>query len=516
VTSWEAPGRGRWSLEVSHFNAVFTVAYRDVYQRGQHDGLKATMARYGVPMSHLAIEFVNDRPYVGIVQLVVPPGRMATRPPPAAAVWLLARLVPVFRRRNRAARRMLKTRLWREDGRRWYEEQKPAAVAANLALQDEDVGALADDSLADHLARAVDNVYRGVRLHFELVAPDSFSVGDFLVAADEWGIGIGDGLSLLAGSSPASADSARLLEAGDIDDYLRHYGWRAVANYDVDSPTIGEMPELLKATITAVAQQPHTDVEPPTDRFRERVPEADRPRFDELLEEARYAYGLRDDNAGITLQWTVGLVRRALLEAGRRLVTRGRLSRPEDTFDLTPAETIALLHGDAVPTVEAVQARVAARRANNALDAPRTMGREDVIPPIRPMPGPMRRVSAAFLIQADLLYSDEDKPLLSGSGVGAATARGPACVVRTAEDAFDRLQPGDILVTPMTTPAYEAVLPMVAGLVVEEGGMLSHAAIVAREFGLPAVIGARGALEHIADGDQVEVDPVAGTVRVVN
>jgi pyruvate,water dikinase len=516
LTEWTAPGRGRWSLERSHFGGVFTIAYRDVYQRAQHDGLRASFARYGAPASHLAIAFVNDRPYVRMVPLFESPARIASRRPPRAMVWLLSRLHPQFRRRNRAARRMLTERLWRVDGERWYREQKPAAVATNLALQDEDIASMSDDQVAAHLERVVANTYDGVRLHFELVGADAFSVGDFLVAAEGWGIGFAEGLALLAGSSPASAESARLLGRGDVDAYLRMYGWRAVVNYDVDAPTIGEMPELLKTTTAAVGRRPLIEAEPAVDHARQRVPAGERVAFDALLEEARYAYGIRDDNAGITLQWTVGLLRRALLEAGRRLLDLGRVSAVEDVFELRPEETTALLRGADSPGVDVIIARREARRANNALDAPRFIGPEDVIPPVDPMPKALRRISRSLIIQADMLYSDEDAPLLTGTGIGNDTVSGRARVVRSPEDAFDRLQPGDILVTTMTTPAYDAVLPIVAGLVVEEGGLLSHAAIVAREFGLPAVIGARGALAHITDGREVTVDAAAGVVRVVN
>ncbi|MBA3655502.1 MAG: hypothetical protein H0W70_15070, partial [Actinobacteria bacterium] len=466
AAAWVPPGKGRWALERSHFGGRFTVAYREVYRRGQHDGMRAAMARYGAPISHMAIEFLNDRPYMRIVPLVDPPGRMGSRQPPAFMVWLLARVHPAFRRRNRAAREMLESQLWRADGRRWYEEQKPEMVSANLALQDAPIESMADTEVAAHVAVCVDNVYRGVRLHFELVGCDAFAVGDFMVAAEGWGIGGGEALGLMAGSSPGSSDAARQLAAGDVDAYLRHYGWRAVANYDVDAPTVGEMPEVLKAALSAAGQRGVREATPPIDAARVRVPEAERARFDALLTEARYAYGIRDDNAGITLQWTVGLFRRALLEAGRRLTEAGRLDSPEDTFDLTPEETQGLLRGDSEPPLAAVRERVERRRANNALDAPRFLGPEDAIPPLGPMPAPLRRVSAALLIQADHLNSDEAHPELSGSGIGTSTASGPARLVRSPEDAFDRLQPGDILVTTMTTPAYDAVLPIVAGLVV--------------------------------------------------
>ena len=81
--------------------------------------------------------------------------------------------------------------------------------------------------------------------------------------------------------------------------------------------------------------------------------------------------------------------------------------------------------------------------------------------------------------------------------------------------AFDRLEPGDVLIAPLTGPSVNSLLPVIGGLVVEEGGAMCHAAIVSREFGLPAVIGAHGATTRIPHGAQVEVDPGHGTVRVI-
>jgi pyruvate,water dikinase len=79
-------------------------------------------------------------------------------------------------------------------------------------------------------------------------------------------------------------------------------------------------------------------------------------------------------------------------------------------------------------------------------------------------------------------------------------------------DALASLQPGDVIVTASTNPSWNAVLPLAGALVVEEGGALSHAAIIARELALPAVIGARGATTALVDGDLVVVDAAAGTV----
>jgi pyruvate,water dikinase len=77
------------------------------------------------------------------------------------------------------------------------------------------------------------------------------------------------------------------------------------------------------------------------------------------------------------------------------------------------------------------------------------------------------------------------------------------------------MEPGDVLVVRFTTPAYNTVLAIAGAVVTTEGALLSHAAVMARELGIPAVIGAPGALDEIPDGSDVEVDPVSGTVRVL-
>ena len=88
-------------------------------------------------------------------------------------------------------------------------------------------------------------------------------------------------------------------------------------------------------------------------------------------------------------------------------------------------------------------------------------------------------------------------------------------MVRDAGEAVEQLAPGDVLVVPFTGPSFNSLLPVLGVFVVEEGGPLCHAAIVAREFGVPAVVGALGAMS-IPPGSMVEVDPAAGVVRVVD
>jgi len=103
--------------------------------------------------------------------------------------------------------------------------------------------------------------------------------------------------------------------------------------------------------------------------------------------------------------------------------------------------------------------------------------------------------------------------VLHGLGVSSGSYEGTARVIASAGE-LSRIQVGDVLVAPTTGPAFNLVLPRLGALVTDRGGLLSHAAIVAREFGIPAVVGCSDASEVVPDGARVRVDGAAGTVTV--
>ncbi|MEV0460728.1 PEP-utilizing enzyme [Catellatospora methionotrophica] len=102
-------------------------------------------------------------------------------------------------------------------------------------------------------------------------------------------------------------------------------------------------------------------------------------------------------------------------------------------------------------------------------------------------------------------------PLVSGVPSSPGQARGPVRLVRTVDD-FARMRPGDVLVCRTTDPAWTPLFRLAAAVVTETGGLLSHASIVAREYRIPAVVGATGALSLLGDGTTVIVDGTLGTV----
>ncbi|MGO4147160.1 PEP-utilizing enzyme [Paenarthrobacter sp. YAF11_1] len=107
------------------------------------------------------------------------------------------------------------------------------------------------------------------------------------------------------------------------------------------------------------------------------------------------------------------------------------------------------------------------------------------------------------------------KTILTGVGASAGTVQGPARLVH-GPDEFIRFQTGDVLICRTTDPAWTPLFGMASAVVTQTGGMLSHAAIVAREYGIPAVLGVRDALDVVPDGSPLTVDGTQGTVTVTD
>jgi phosphohistidine swiveling domain-containing protein len=251
------------------------------------------------------------------------------------------------------------------------------------------------------------------------------------------------------------------------------------------------------------------------ERLCQRVPAADRAELTQMVLEARAAYGLRDENGPYNVTWPAGLLRRAALEAGRRLTRRGALRHPEHAFEIPVAQLIGLVNGSQSPTADDVAERAERRARWSAAAAPAALGRPDVGPPTAAMPHALRLMTEAVVAASTNLGTAPMTEPLHGQGIGDRPYTGRARVARSPEEALGLLEPGEVLVTPMTTPAYNAVLPLAGALVVEEGGALCHAAVIARELDIPTLVGVSDALTLIADGDEVEVDPRAGAVRIV-
>jgi phosphohistidine swiveling domain-containing protein len=206
-------------------------------------------------------------------------------------------------------------------------------------------------------------------------------------------------------------------------------------------------------------------------------------------------------------------VRNVLLEFGRRFVAAVILERTDDVFLLTLSELRQAAKQE--PRLM-LQATVAARRAEmehfRGITPPPALG----TPPPGPMPDdPLSRTVGKFFGAPPAPPEGPPEALLLRGGAGSAgRTRGIARVIATLEDAR-RLQKGDILVAETTAPSWTPLFATAAAVVTDTGGVLSHSAVVAREYRIPAVVGVGLATLLIQDGQQIEVDGDRGVVRII-
>ncbi len=552
---FKAPGPGSWELEQTHFARPATRYVSSLLAEPLARGFAEGTKRYGLLLDTLRMRFVNDFCYAKFVAVGAPDN--ASGPPPRPVFMLLTRLHPEIRRRIAAAPAAIAGRLWREDMRRWDEEYKSDSIARNRKIQNTDIRALGDAEFIKHLEDVRDNAVEMVYRHHIFTIPCIFPVGHFLSQVQRWtGLASGEVLGVLKGAAPISrgigapalerlraaiaaagvtAESVKGRPARQVLDdlkskpgvgeplqaYLDEVAYRLVSGYDVADKYALEMPEMLVGTIFGAVDTADRkgDFAQRRDALRAKVPEAHRAEFDFWLEEARFIHRLRDERGMYNDSWGTGLARRALLEAGRRLEQRGVLPDAALAINASHDEIVALLGGATQPTVEELRRRQTWRETKTVADAPAFLGPEPKGPPPADWLPKKARANARAMDTAigeifNVVARQAPPQSVAGLPVHPGVYEGVVRIVTGPQD-FNRLQQGDVLVTRNTGPSFNVVLPLLGAIVTDRGGQLSHAAIVAREYGIPAVVGTREATTMFADGARVRVNGDTGVVELV-
>ena len=293
-----------------------------------------------------------------------------------------------------------------------------------------------------------------------------------------------------------------------MEDYLDRYGHRAVFEMELASPRWADDPRYVLEQVRFHLDHPSArdprsraaDVRRRAETELATVPACLRPIARRMLARARLGAALRE-NAKSGSAAAVALIRQICLEVGRRLQAAGRVTAADDVFHLSLLEVEAWLTGtwDGTGAGALVADRQVSLAAQQAQELPGV-----ITEPLSAAPGAQARWTAPAA------------PLPDGDawpGVAAApgAAEGVACVLRTPHDGA-RMRRDDVLVAPSTDPGWTPLFLRASALVTETGGYLSHGAVVAREFGLPAVVNVRDAMRLIADGDRLRVDGDAGRV----
>ena len=222
--------------------------------------------------------------------------------------------------------------------------------------------------------------------------------------------------------------------------------------------------------------------------------------FRKLLADTQHLASVREEQVpDFTISWPV--MRRAVLRIGEALAANGVISEREDVFFLNRTEALAALRvGHEAGVIDVTERRE--RRAEQA----------KLVAPL--MVGQMTRMARSLWEQMPRMVGAvrSDTALASGTPASPGRASGTVRVIRGPQD-FDQLQPGEILVAPLTAPAWTPLFGRAAGIVTDVGSLASHASIIAREYGIPAVVGCGDATARLKTGMRVTVDGSTGNVE---
>jgi phosphohistidine swiveling domain-containing protein len=298
-----------------------------------------------------------------------------------------------------------------------------------------------------------------------------------------------------------------------LDDFLEQHGHLGQAHDDLSFASWAEDPAVFLGKIAKrLTHPPASSSEREARLAREADEIAERARaalagkpedlaaFETTLQHARETGYLTEGHNYWIDRMAQARLRQFVRRVGARLAREGRLDTADDVFFLHRGEVDATVR-DGLDRRALVVERRATHERNTKLTPPQYVG----VTPATPSTGD--RFDGER-------FTSTDPNVLQGTGASAGVVRGPARVALSQED-FGRILPGDIIVCPSSNPSWVPVFTIAGGLVTNTGGVLSHAAVVAREFGLPAVVGTGDATTRIQDGQQVEIDGTAGTVRLL-
>jgi rifampicin phosphotransferase len=556
---------GYWDREASHAPKPWTpmslsVAFGDP----RNQAFRRLFAEFGLLAETLEMRQIGGWEYSRLVPL----GGKDRAAPPAFLMPLLIRLVPAMRRRIAESVAAIRTD---KPGRlieQWYEEWQPDLITRSEQLRGFDLAALDDEDLRADAERALELLHRGIDIHFTLhgalmpiLAELAFACHELLGWSDQ------EALELLVGLSSTSTQPAhrlaqlahlaaerpavaRLLAAVDrstatriaeadpefaavFANYQGEFACRAL-RYEIAESSLAETPEL---TLRLLADQVVRNYDPDDESAalavrrsaaKERAravlagrPANDRERFERALARAERAYPVREDNEFFTVSAPLALIRYRLLEVGRRLCDRAQFSSADDIFFLTWEEA-----GSALRNGDDRRALAKRRRGEQAFieqhPGPASYGRQPGPPPsFDALPAEARLMMKALVWYMDRVFESApsnreqhvDGHLFTGIPASPGRYTGRVRVIRD-ESEFDRLQPGEVLVCPITSPAWSVLFPSVGALVTDTGGVLSHPAIIAREYQVPAVVATGNATGLLHDGQLVTVNGSSGEIEL--
>ncbi len=324
----------------------------------------------------------------------------------------------------------------------------------------------------------------------------------------------GDVVRALEGS-----ERGRRFLAERLEPYQQEFGYRAIWSHEFAFPTWRERKEPIVEQIRGYLETDYDyaasingvkeDLESAVRELMEGVDGEERDRLQGALDLSLRMNPLTPDHHFYIDQGTNARLRLVLISIGEKLVDAGLLDDPEDVMYLRYNELRVFMGNP-----EALDAR--------SLVGDRRDEREEAFS-LRPPEwlGTATKTALDFPYNAlwgfpEKFYREPPKPTgeINGLAASPGVVEGPARNVLSLDE-FDQVKEGEVLVCRMTNPAWVVLFTKIAGLVTDAGGTVSHPAVVAREFGIPAVVGTSSATERIKTGDRVRVNGATGVVEIL-
>ena len=527
--AWGAPEDAEllWTRDPVHWPDPLPVLVFEVAGGAVARGLTAAARAYELPVAEVRTKRVNTYRYQANVPLRSPLHDAEVR-------------AERSRRKLRAAMSGLRTR--------WSEEWLPE-VKEHIAFWDGvDPSSLSTAALLEHLDETLVRLDRLWEIHFLLSSPMHASIGQFaklhrelfgggslaafrlLKGLENETVRAGRALWQLGRAAMGSPEVRAALEKEDCDpleelaasaqgrdflaqleSYLQEFGQRG-DGLRPDRPSWLEDPAPVLADLRGFVAQSDRDLEAEmaaTGAERERlVGEARRvlegypgpvvQEFEFLLAAAQSSVALSEDHNFWIDSAAMQRVRQVFVELGRRLAAAAAIPGPDDVFHLTLDELRRTAAASPPPP-----------RHELVADRRREIERYRGVSP----PAMLGSRTAGEPSRSTLLQRRRDAQALRGSAGSPGTGRGPARVLRSHSEG---LRPGEVLVAPTLSSSWTPLFAIAAAVVTDTGGILSHAAVVAREYGVPAVLGTEVATSVLRDGRMVEVDGDHGIVRLLD
>jgi len=554
---------GYWESDAEHISKPLSPMGRTVLLPTYTNGMEKMCAATGLLLEKLEYRSIGGWMYVRMVPL----GGKDMTPPPPFVMKILLRLIPAMRARIQRATEFVRNNEQDVLVERWYNEWYPEISKQIVALRDVNLSALSDDELDNHLTNALSLIKRGNEMHFTLAVVNPFVIYDLVTTTQELlGWDEAHTMELIAGLSTKSTEPSRKLaelarmanerpavlelikhaNANAVDrlaqvdaefsaafaEYLKEYGCRGLA-FDLNEPTISELPAMVLGWIhDQVANKYDPDADAAElNRKRDAVqaearaalanrPAQERERFERALARAVRGYPSQEDNVFFTQGAPTAIGRYAILELGDRLVNKQVIEKRDDVFFLEIDEArSAFNQGGNLKSL--VLRRKGERVWAEQHPGPAIYGKPPVQPPLEVLPPEPRLLMTVVPWYMERALStgrgrvQAEGTNLTGIAASSGKYTGAARVIMN-ESEFHKLQPGDVLVCPATTPMWSVLFANVGALVTNTGGILSHPAIIAREYRVPAVVATGNATSLLTDGQTVTVNGDTGTVEILS